>query len=106
MFLMFDIDQPYAETSLINEFARVARTESEGLKFTTFDIQQAYSSQKAEIMSIVLGIITQLGLISKSGPEECEFIFRDDYVHIPRLIPNDFLNIFQYTDNLIEPRYD
>ncbi|KAM0158453.1 hypothetical protein ACHAPG_004132 [Botrytis cinerea] len=81
-----------AETSLINGFARVARTENEGLKFTTLDIQQAYSSQKKEILTIISGIIKSLEVTDRSTSQESEYIFRDDRVFIPRLIPNAYLN--------------
>ncbi|EDN96879.1 hypothetical protein SS1G_01807 [Sclerotinia sclerotiorum 1980 UF-70] len=93
-----------AETSLISGFARVARMENERLKFSTLDVQQAYSSQKTAILTIISEIIMRLGAVNKY-PEESDYIFRDDQIYIPRLIPNDFLNAV-VTSHTYNPQFE
>lgn len=93
-----------AETSLISGFARVARMENERLKFSTLDVQQAYSSQKTAILTIISEIIMRLGAVNKY-PEESDYIFLDDQIYIPRLIPNDFLNAV-VTSHTYNPQFE
>lgn len=80
-------------TGLVTGLARTAHAENPALRMVTLDIQEPFSENRSELLSVISRLITGLGSMTSDYDEsrEREYIYRHKKVMIPRLLPHDMM---------------
>lgn len=89
------------ETALVTGLARTAHAENQTLRLVTLDIQQPFDLQgKSRILSIVSSLLFRSFHISSDHAvlREREYIYKDENLLIPRLVPDENVNRWMSTD--------
>ncbi|KAL8786443.1 MAG: hypothetical protein Q9213_002759 [Squamulea squamosa] len=85
---------PVPEVGLITGLARTAHAENQALRMVTFEIQQPIEGQSLKVASAILDVYLRSFAVSTANEtsREREYIYKDQQVLIPRLIPHDNFN--------------
>ena len=82
------------EKALVTGLARTAHAENEDLTFITLDIQQSLVDEPTQLVRTITDLLLRSfeGSSESKSPIEREYVYRNNQLLIPRIIPDDGIN--------------
>ena len=81
------------EKGLMSGLARVARAENHDLNLVLVDVQESILMQRQELIESVAEVLhTSFCVPTTQGSMECEYLYQNGQLLIPRLVPDSELN--------------